>query len=197
MTNVSQAASVLGRRSAQVRVKKWGEEEFRRRLREWGKLGGRPRKPTRGSEVIDNQSAVLQRAGNKQRDNDGLQRRGIWHFKLKVGGRWREISTRTSNYQEARKARQQSIQAQEDGRLPTDMAKWRFEKAAPLWLADRVKLVARQTYRIDKERLVPLTKEFGGRRLCEITSNDIRGYQALRADCVGPRTITWRRKSFG
>jgi hypothetical protein len=46
MANVSQAASLLGRRSAQVRIKKWGKEEFERRLREWGKLGGRPKNRT-------------------------------------------------------------------------------------------------------------------------------------------------------
>jgi len=48
MTNVSQAASVLGRRSAEVRLKKWGKDEFEHRLREWGKLGGRPAKPKDG-----------------------------------------------------------------------------------------------------------------------------------------------------
>jgi hypothetical protein len=46
MSTVSQAASLLGRRSAQVRLKKWGKEEFERRMREWGKLGGRPRNRT-------------------------------------------------------------------------------------------------------------------------------------------------------
>jgi hypothetical protein len=44
MSAISQAASLLGRRSAQVRIKKWGQEEFERRMREWGKLGGRPGK---------------------------------------------------------------------------------------------------------------------------------------------------------
>jgi len=46
MSNVSQAASLLGRRSAQVRLEKWGKEEFERRMREWGKLGGRPKNRT-------------------------------------------------------------------------------------------------------------------------------------------------------
>ena len=32
----------MGRRSAAIRLKKWGKEEFVRRMREWGKLGGRP-----------------------------------------------------------------------------------------------------------------------------------------------------------
>jgi hypothetical protein len=54
MPNVSQAASLLGRRSAQVRIKKWGREEFERRMREWGKLGGRPKNRTDdGNDVGD------------------------------------------------------------------------------------------------------------------------------------------------
>jgi hypothetical protein len=43
MANVSDAASLLGRRSAEVRAQKWGKQEFTRRMREWGKLGGRPK----------------------------------------------------------------------------------------------------------------------------------------------------------
>jgi hypothetical protein len=43
MTSVSQAASLMGRKSAEVRKRKWGEKEFVRRMREWGKLGGRPK----------------------------------------------------------------------------------------------------------------------------------------------------------
>lgn len=42
--DVSNAARLMGRRSAQSRIKRWGKKEFVRRLREWGKLGGRPRK---------------------------------------------------------------------------------------------------------------------------------------------------------
>jgi hypothetical protein len=41
--DVNQAASLMGRKSAEARKKKWGRKEFLRRLREWGKLGGRPK----------------------------------------------------------------------------------------------------------------------------------------------------------
>jgi hypothetical protein len=34
----------MGRRSAEARIKKWGRAEFERKMRDWGKLGGRPRK---------------------------------------------------------------------------------------------------------------------------------------------------------
>jgi len=43
MTSITSAASLMGRRSAKARIKKWGEQEFLRRMREWGKLGGRPK----------------------------------------------------------------------------------------------------------------------------------------------------------
>jgi len=43
MTTVSRAASLMGNKSVEVRKKNWGMREFRRRMREWGKLGGRPK----------------------------------------------------------------------------------------------------------------------------------------------------------
>jgi hypothetical protein len=33
----------MGRRSAKARIEKWGADEFKRRMKEWGKLGGRPK----------------------------------------------------------------------------------------------------------------------------------------------------------
>jgi hypothetical protein len=43
MTDVSKAASLMGRKSAAAREKKWGKKEFIRKMQEWGKLGGRPK----------------------------------------------------------------------------------------------------------------------------------------------------------
>jgi hypothetical protein len=40
--DINEAASLLGKRSAEARKKKWGAQEFKRRMQEWGKLGGRP-----------------------------------------------------------------------------------------------------------------------------------------------------------
>ena len=40
---MSDAASLMGRRSAKARKEKWGEAEFQRKMQEWGKLGGRPK----------------------------------------------------------------------------------------------------------------------------------------------------------
>jgi hypothetical protein len=43
MDPVNKAASLMGRRSAEARIKQWGKREFVRRMQEWGKLGGRPK----------------------------------------------------------------------------------------------------------------------------------------------------------
>ena len=32
----------MAKRSVKARVAQWGEAEFKRRMKEWGKLGGRP-----------------------------------------------------------------------------------------------------------------------------------------------------------
>jgi len=43
MEPVNEAASLMGKRSAEARAKRWGRREFVKRMREWGKLGGRPK----------------------------------------------------------------------------------------------------------------------------------------------------------
>lgn len=47
---VSTAASLMGRRSAEARLEKWGRKEFLRRMRAYGKLGGRPPKHIAGKK---------------------------------------------------------------------------------------------------------------------------------------------------
>jgi len=44
MKKIGEAASLMGQRSAEALIKKWGKKQFVRRMQEWGKLGGRPRK---------------------------------------------------------------------------------------------------------------------------------------------------------
>ena len=41
---INEVMSLLGQRSAEVRQKKWGKREFVKKMREYGKLGGRPPK---------------------------------------------------------------------------------------------------------------------------------------------------------
>lgn len=126
-------------------------------------------------------------------DNDGLhKRRGVWHFRLRVDGRWREFSTRTRVYQEARKAKQAVVEAHRTNQLPTDLARAPFNKVAADWLAGRKLTVAPKTYSSDRGRLKPLLKTFASRRLEELVANGgslIRAYQLARSAKVGPRTV--------
>ncbi len=131
----------------------------------------------------------------KRVDKDGLhKRRGIWHYKLKIAGKWKEVSTKTTSYKEARKVRHEALQAQEEGRLPTDFAKLMFEKASAMWLEERKPMVAPKTHRIDRERLVALKPAFSGNRLCDITSDMVRSYQSKRVAKVSPRTVNLETK---
>ena len=43
VTDLNKAASLLGRKSAETRKKKWGKKEFVRKMQEWGKFGDRPK----------------------------------------------------------------------------------------------------------------------------------------------------------
>jgi hypothetical protein len=43
VADASQAASLMGRLSADARRKKWGKRAFVAKMRAWGALGGRPK----------------------------------------------------------------------------------------------------------------------------------------------------------
>jgi hypothetical protein len=45
--DMNTAAKLLAHKSVAVRKKKWGKKKFRRLLRKWGKLGGRPKGSTK------------------------------------------------------------------------------------------------------------------------------------------------------
>ena len=126
----------------------------------------------------------------KRRDNDGLhKRREIWHYKLKIDGRWRELSTGTTNYQTAKQLRKKAEQDRDAGRLPNDFAKWPFSKAGDHCLDSRKIRVAEKTYTTERELLSTLKKTFGARRLDEITAADIQSYQSVRTQKASPKTV--------
>ncbi|MGE5647500.1 MAG: tyrosine-type recombinase/integrase [Acidobacteriota bacterium] len=126
----------------------------------------------------------------KERDNDGLhKRRGVWYYCLTIHGRRRFFSTKTRNYQEARRERAKAIKQQLDGQLPTDQAKWKFETLLAQVLEDRKPSLADNTIRLEKERSVPLLKHFKGRRAGAIDAAAIKSYQKARAKEVSTRTV--------
>src|SRR5258708_2986013 len=91
----------------------------------------------------------------QHRDRDGLhKRRGIWHFKINVKGKWREISTHTRIYSEAKDVRKRSIQSHDTGRLSLDNGKLPFKNAAAIWASSRKgDQLAENTLRVERERL--------------------------------------------
>src|SRR5579863_10384876 len=125
-----------------------------------------------------------------KRDNDGLhRRRGIWYYTLNLGGQRRFFSTKTTNYQEARKVRAKAEEDQKAGKLPNDLSKWPFEKLLAHVTEQRKLHLAENTIRLEKERSVQLLKHFTGMRVSKIDATAIRTYQQARSKTVSPRTI--------
>lgn len=126
----------------------------------------------------------------RARDADGLhKRRGVWYYCLTVNGQRKFFSTRSRNFQEARKIRADAAKKQLDGKLPGDRAKQKFEILLPEILEARKPRIAENTIRLEKERSGPLLRYFSGRRVLEIDAINIARYQAARAEQVSPRTI--------
>src|SRR5262249_39411505 len=121
-------------------------------------------------------------------------RRGIWHTRVKLEGKGREISLETRNYNEARKNRPKKIEEVKQRLLLPDLANLHFVKAADLWLAERSKLVRPNTYPHDKESMKRLREKFSGKKVSQITSADLRAYQLLRIEKVGSRTVNLELK---
>src|SRR5579883_869670 len=129
------------------------------------------------------------------RDSDGLhKRRGIWYYCLTIDGERRFFSTKTRNFQEARKKRAEAIRDQESNRLPTDLAKLSFEKLLAQVVEDRKPHLGESTIRLERERSVPLAKYFGGRRVSEIDGAAIKEWQKRRVKQVSARTVNLEAK---
>lgn len=130
-----------------------------------------------------------------RRDNDGLhKRRGIWYYCLNIAGKRTFFSTKTNNFQEARKLRAKAVKDQEEGRLPNDLSKLPFEKLLAIVTEDRKIDLSENSIRIDRERSGPLLKYFSGRRVSTIDAPAIRAYQVERSKRVGNRTVNLETK---
>jgi integrase len=109
------------------------------------------------------------------------------------------MSARTRSYKDAKKVRQKALEAQDEGRLPSDMAKWPLDKAAAQWLAVREQQVSAstlsaRTYESERYLLRSLLKGFSVKRLDDITIHDIEDYRLLRGRIVSPRTVNVEMK---
>lgn len=134
---------------------------------------------------------VIEASAKPARDRDGLFRhRDTWHFKIRVNGRWRQFSTKTANYNDAKKIRRDAIKGAEEGKLPSDLGKARFELAYEAWRASRHGRVSARTEIIEQDRGKVLRRHFSGRRLDTLTPQDIQCYQSRRLEeHAAPKTI--------
>ena len=91
----------------------------------------------------------------------------FWYYKRKENGRWRGISTKTSNYGKAKRVRSKALQEQEEGRLPHgEMSRWPFERVATQYLQAAEMRVRPSSLRKERFFLVRPKKLFG-RVACE------------------------------
>lgn len=129
---------------------------------------------------------------------DGVYRRPgspYWYSKVKVQGRWKEFSTKTGNYHEARRRRKKAHDELEAGLfIDRDKVRWPFERAAEEFLEARRRLVSPATWGIDRDRLKPLKRFFADKRLGDITAQDISDYKDLRKrEGMSNRTVNMER----
>lgn len=121
-------------------------------------------------------------------DQDGLHKRGdIWYFNVCIAGTWREKSTRTKNYNEAKARRAQALAA----RNPlADMGQRTLADVAAEWVKERPQMVSAGMVRIDRERLVPLVRHLGKIKLCKFDWQMIKDYRGIRREKDGVKAKT-------
>lgn len=139
---------------------------------------------------MTDQLKAIEATGTAARDRDGLhRRRGIWHATVRVNGTWREISTGTRNWQEARAKRREILAAIEAGKLPSDMAKWPVAKALAHWLDCRAHEWSPATLKRHRVLAASLARHLPAPNLWAISAETIRAYQAARLKAVSAKTV--------
>ena len=106
-----------------------------------------------------------------KKDRDGLHRRpntpmGIYYFYFRGSdGRFRERSTGTRIYSEARDLRAAELEKIRKGEMPSELRDWTLENVAKVWLQQQKCLVLPITFSGYRWILQPILKRFGG-KLC-------------------------------
>ena len=126
------------------------------------------------------------------RDGDGLFRRqGVWYFKYRVpGGGYREKSTGQHKQADARSYKHDFLEKLRQHQLPTDEAQWTLAQALAQWLEFRAATRPKASVAAERTAARHLSAILGAaRKLCSVTSWDIRRYQMKRLESVGPKTV--------
>jgi integrase len=123
-----------------------------------------------------------------------LKKRGkTWHTHFFVDGQRFRQSLETSDWREAQAKQKTLIAAAKQGKLSAsseDFARLLFEDAAAKYLAGRLPELAESSQQKERQLLVKPKQRFRGRRLRDITGDDVLGYRQSRtAGGVGPAII--------
>jgi integrase len=137
-----------------------------------------------------------------KKDRDGLHRRpnpdGIYYFFFRAAdGRWRERSTGTRNYSEARLVRSAELEKIRKGELPSELRDCTLGGVAKMWLQQQQPLVLPITLAGYRWILQPLLDRFGGKKLKDISAASVRAYQAERASQCSHRTVNREIQTLG
>lgn len=123
---------------------------------------------------------------------DGLYRRGgVLAFRyMDNDGRWREKYTGETGRSEAREFRDDFLAKLRNDDLPNEKAAWTVQQAASRWVEQHsVRLGSAKAKRNEKSLLRQLIASLGARKLKSIGLDDLKDYQRMRSQKVGPRTI--------
>src|SRR5579863_4064901 len=105
------------------------------------------------------QKPVPRKAAKK--DRDGVyKRRGWWHFDYRdrETGKWRSRTTGKTNYNEAKTARTEFLEALGNGRYSPSNDRLDFNSAAEVFTKHRRISVSAGTQRIERERLAAIKR---------------------------------------
>jgi integrase len=121
------------------------------------------------------------------------KRSKIWHTHFFVDGQRFRQSLETSDWREAQAKEKTLIAAAKQGKLSAsseDFARLLFEDAAAKYLEGRLPELAESSRQKERQLLVKPKERFRGKRLRDISAEDILGYRQSRtATGVGPAIV--------
>lgn len=127
------------------------------------------------------------------------KRGGIWWYKFRLQNQIIRATAKTPSKtvaKEAERARRRELELAVN-RIPKRRRMPLFSVVAKEWIANRVGLTPGTLDRY-RHQVALLTKEFGGRLICDLTSDDVVALQRKRqAEKRSPRTINYERQPLG
>jgi integrase len=127
-----------------------------------------------------------------KRSRDGLYKRqyGIFCFRYKDQGRWREKSTGETERTAALLFKKDWDSLYDENMLPTHKENWTVSQACTRWVEQHTaRLTSPKSRSNERSYLRQMTKRLGALKLKSMTLDTLKDYQAKRGEQVGARPI--------